>query len=234
MDMRRGVKRPYQSALRGAQAQSTREVIIAAATRLFVEQGYAATSIEEIAAAAGVSRATVFTSVGGKPTLLKIALDVAIVGDDEPVALPERPRSVAIRAEPDPRKYLALYAGVVTEIGGRLAGIYEAVRGAAGADPDTRELWESHLAQRRQGAANVVGDVLRKGQLRPGVDREAAADIIWLLNDPGLYQMLVRLRGWTSGRYHAWLTETMIRQLLPDEDREGLVRSPSKGRRKRS
>lgn len=234
MDMRREVKRPYQSALRGAQAQSTREVIIAAATRLFVEQGYAATSIEEIAAAAGVSRATVFTSVGGKPTLLKIALDVAIVGDDEPVALPERPRSVAIRAEPDPRKYLALYAGVVTEIGGRLAGIYEAVRGAAGADPDTRELWESHLAQRRQGAANVVGDVLRKGQLRPGVDREAAADIIWLLNDPGLYQMLVRLRGWTSGRYHAWLTETMIRQLLPDEDREGLVRSPSKGRRKRS
>ncbi len=234
MDMPREVKRPYQSALRGAQAQSTREVIIAAATRLFVEQGYAATSIEEIAAAAGVSRATVFTSVGGKPTLLKIALDVAIVGDDEPVALPERPRSVAIRAEPDPRKYLALYAGVVTEIGGRLAGIYEAVRGAAGADPDTRELWESHLAQRRQGAANVVGDVLRKGQLRPGVDREAAADIIWLLNDPGLYQMLVRLRGWTSGRYHAWLTETMIRQLLPDEDREGLVRSPSKGRRKRS
>jgi AcrR family transcriptional regulator len=234
MDMRRQVKRPYQSALRGAQAQSTREVIIAAATRLFVEQGYAATSIEEIAAAAGVSRATVFTSVGGKPTLLKAALDVAIVGDDEPVALPERPRSVAIRAEPDPRKYLALYAEVVTEIGGRLAGIYEAVRGAAGADPYTRGLWESHLTQRRQGAANVVGDVLRKGQLRLGVDREAAADIVWLLNDPGLYQMLVRRRGWTPGRYHAWLAETMIRQLLPDEDREGLVRTPSKGRRERS
>jgi AcrR family transcriptional regulator len=228
------VKRPYQSTLRGAQAKSTREVIIAAATRLFVEQGYAATSIEEIAAAAGVSRATVFTSIGGKPTLLKTALDVAIVGDDEPVALPERPRSVAIRAEPDPRKYLVLYAEVVTEIGGRLAGIYEAVRGAAGADLDARGLWESHLAQRRQGATNVVGDVLRKGQLRLGVDREAAADVIWLLNDPGLYQMLVRRRGWTPGHYQAWLAETMIRQLLPDEDRAGLVRSLSKGRRKRS
>lgn len=80
---------------------------------------------------------------------------------------------------------------------------------------------------------NVVGDVLRKGQVRLGVDREAAADIVWLLNDPGLYQMLVRRRGWTPGRYHAWLAETMIRQLLPDEDREGLVRSPSNRRPKR-
>jgi hypothetical protein len=96
------------------------------------------------------------------------------------------------------------------------------------------KLVKSRLAQHRQGAANVVGDVLRKGQLRQGVDREAAADIIGLLNDPGLYQMLVRRRGWTPGRYHAWLAETMIRQLLPDEDRDGLVRSPSKGRRKRS
>ncbi len=228
------VKRPYQSALRGAHAESTREVIIAAATRLFVEQGYAATSIEEVAAAAGVSRATVFTSVGGKATLLKSALDVAIVGDDEPVGLPERSRSIAIRAEPDPRKYLAFYAELVTEIGGRLAGIYEAVRGAAGADPDARGLWESHLAQRRQGAANVVGDVLRKGRLRVGVDRQAAADIIWLLNDPGLYHLLVRRRGWTPDHYQAWLGETMIRQLLPDENRDGLFRSPTKGRRKRS
>jgi AcrR family transcriptional regulator len=201
-------------------------VIIAAASRLFVEQGYAATSIEEIAAAAGVSRATVFTSVGGKPTLLKSALDVAIVGDDEPVALPQRSRSIAIRAEPDARKYLAFYAELVTEIGGRLAGIYEAVRGAAGADPDARGLWESHLAQRRQGAANVVGDVLRKGRLRAGVDRQAAADIIWLLNDPGLYHLLVRRRGWTPDHYQAWLGETMIRQLLPDENRDGL-RVPS-------
>ena len=100
MKVAKEVKRSYQSALRGAHAQSTRAAVIAAAGRLFTEQGYAATSIDEIAAAAGVSRATVFTSVGGKATLLKTALDVAIVGDDEPVPLPERPRSKAIRAEP--------------------------------------------------------------------------------------------------------------------------------------
>jgi len=218
MNARSKVKRPYQSTLRGAHARSTREVIIAAATRLFVEQGYAATSIEEIALAAGVSRATVFTSVGGKPTLLKSALDVAIVGDDEPASLPDRAPSFAIRPEPDPRKYLALYAGLITEIGGRLAGIYEAVRGAAGVDPDARVLWDNHLAQRRHGAANVVGDVLRKGRPRPGLDREAAADVMWLLIDPGNYHLLVHRRGWTPDRYQAWLGQTMIRQLLPDEN----------------
>ncbi len=212
------VKRPYQSTLRRVHAQSTREAVIAAAAQLFARRGYAATSIDEIAAGAGVSRATVFTSVGGKPMLLKAALDVAIVGDDQPVSLPERPRSKAIRAEPDPRKYVALYAELVTEMGGRLAGIHEALRGAAGADADARKLWESHLAQRRQGAANVVGDVLRKGELRQGLDREAAADIVWLLNDPGLYHLLVQRRGWTADRFQAWLVETMSRQLLPDQD----------------
>jgi AcrR family transcriptional regulator len=214
MNTRSEVKRPYQSALRGAQAQSTRAAVIAAAARLFAEKGYAAASIEEIAAAAGVSRATVFASVGGKAKLLKTALDVAIVGDDEPIALPDRPRSRAIRAEPDPRKYLALYAELVTEIDGRLASIHEAVRGAAGVDPEARALWESHLAQHRQGAANVIGDLIRKGGIRSDLDPESGADIVWLLG-PGAYHMLVHGRGWSPERFQSWLTETYISQLLP-------------------
>src|SRR5438045_6471078 len=224
------VKRPYQSTLRGTQAESTRTAVIAAAARLFAEEGYAATSIEDIAAAAGVSRATVFTSVGGKAKLLKTALDVAIVGDDEPVALPERPRSKAIRAEPDPRKYLALYAEQVTEMDGRKAAIDEAVRGAAGVVPDARALWESHLAQHRQGASNVIGDLMRKGGLRPGLDPESAADIVWLLG-PGTYYMLVHRRGWSPQRFQTWLTETFISQLLPDDDSR--ARRPASMRRRR-
>jgi AcrR family transcriptional regulator len=220
MKARQEVKRAYLSQLRGAHAQSTREAVIAAAGRLFAEQGYAATSIVDIAAAAGVSRATVFTSVGGKPTLLKTALDVAIVGDDEPVSLPERPRSKAIRAERDPRKYLALYAEMVTEMDGRLAGIHEALRGAAGVDPDARALWESQLAQHRQGAANVIADLARKGGLRKGLDPVAAADIVWLLG-PGTYYMLVHRRGWSPERFQAWLTETFISQLMSPSPRSG-------------
>ncbi|MDQ6918109.1 MAG: TetR family transcriptional regulator [Candidatus Dormibacteraeota bacterium] len=211
-----GVKRPYQSQLRVAQAASTRQSVIAAASHLFSERGYVATSIDDIATAAGVSRATVFTAVGGKPALLKTALDVAIVGDDEPISLPDRPRSRAVRAEPDPRLYLAGYAGIVTAIGGRMAAIFEAVRGAAGADPAARAIWQEHQAQRRQGGANVVGDLRGKGGIRPDLDPESAADLVWVLNDPGLYRMLVQERGWSPEKFEAWLSETLVRQLLPD------------------
>src|SRR5450759_1459871 len=99
--MTTGVKRPYRSTLRVAHADSTRLAVVQAAARLFIERGYVATSIESIAEAAGVSRATVFTSVGGKPVLLKKAYDIALVGDDVQVPLAERERSRAIRAEPD-------------------------------------------------------------------------------------------------------------------------------------
>jgi AcrR family transcriptional regulator len=208
------VNRPYRSPLRAAQAASTREAVIAAAARLFADQGYVATSIDEIAERAGVSRATVFTSVGGKGALLKTALDVAIVGDDEPVSLPERLRSKAIRAETDPHLYLALYAELVGEISGRVAKLYEAVRGAAGADSEARDLWDAQQAQRRRGAANVVGDVIAKGGLRPGLDEETAADTVWALNDPGLYHQLVNGRGWPPDRYAVWLGETLARLLL--------------------
>jgi AcrR family transcriptional regulator len=210
------VKRPYASPLRIAQAAATRQAVIAAASQLFGERGYVATSVDEIATAAGVSRATVFTAVGRKPDLLKTALDVAIVGDDEPIALPDRPRSRAVRAESDPRRYLALYAGIVAEIGGRASAIYEAVRGAAGADPAARALWLEHQAQRRQGGANVVRDLLGKTVLRPGLDPEAAADLVWVLNDPGLYRLLVHERRWTPARFEDWLADTLQRQLLSD------------------
>ncbi len=209
------VKSAYRSPLRQAQARATRSAIIEAAGRLFAERGYVATSIDDVAAAAGVSRATVFNSVGAKAVLLKTAFDAAIVGDDEPVALPDRPRSRAIRAEPDPATYLALYAGLIAQMGGRVAAISEAVRGAAGADGDARRLWTEHQTQRRQGAANVVGDVLRKGgRLRKGLGGEEAADVVWVLNDAGLYFQLVLRRGWDPARFETWLAATLRHQLL--------------------
>jgi AcrR family transcriptional regulator len=106
MNSQPDVKRSYDSPLRKAQAAATRRAIIDAAATSFIERGYVATSIETIAEAAGVSRATVFTSVGGKKELLKKAYDVALVGDDEPVPFPLRPASLAVRAEPDPARFL--------------------------------------------------------------------------------------------------------------------------------
>ena len=209
------VKRSYESPLRKAQAAATRRAVIDAAAASFIERGFVATSIETVAAAAGVSRATVFTSVGGKTALLKTAYDVALVGDDEPVPFPDRPASLAVRAEPDPRRFLVGYAGLVTDINRRLAPIYEAVRGAASADPEVRDVFGTIAAERRIGAGGVVAQVVAKGgRLRNGIDAETAADILWVLIDAGLFHLLVHQRGWTPERFEAWLAESLQRQLL--------------------
>lgn len=215
MPARRAVNRAYASPLRVGQAQTTRRLILDAAARLFAEQGYVATSIDAIAAAAGVGRATVFTAVGGKPVLLKAAYDIAIVGDEQPVALVERPRSRLIRQEPDARRYLDRYGELAAEIAGRVAPINEVVRGAAGADSEARALYEKLQDERLVGAKHIVGDVLAKGGLRAGLRAAEAVDIVWALIEPSLYLRLVHQRGWTPKRYGSWLAETLKAQLLP-------------------
>ena len=188
--------------------------MLATAARLFAERGYVATSIDDIAREAGVSRATVFTSVGGKPALLKAAYDVALVGDDEAIPLVERPRSKRIRNEPDARRYLEHYAKLASEVAGRVAAISEVVRGAAGADPDARALYGKMQAERLIGARHIVGDIKAKGGLRGGLDTARAVDIVWTLIEPAIYVRLVHDRGWSARRYANWLAQTLQNQLL--------------------
>ena len=204
----------YHSPLRDAQAKATRLAIIEAAGRLFVERGYAATSIEAVAEAAGVGRATVFTSVGGKAALLKAAYDVAVVGDDEPIPLPERPWARQVREGETQGERISRYAQMVTMIDGRYAPIYEAFRGAASADADVRQLWQEIRVERRRGASNFVRLVCDLGPLRQGLDSDAAGDVVWILNDPGLYHQLVFEQAWSSDSFCTWLSETMHTQLL--------------------
>lgn len=204
----------YRSPLRRSQAEATRLRVIEAAGRLFVERGYAGTSIDAIAETAGVGRATVFTSVGGKAALLKAAYDVAVVGDDQPVPLPDRPWAQHVREAPTQHERVRRYAEMVTAVDSRDAAIYEAFRGAASADPEVRSLWNEIQAERRVGAANFVRLIRDLGPLREGLVSEAAADVVWVLNDPGLYHQLVLQRRWTVPTFSAWLAETMQAQLL--------------------
>src|SRR3954469_12745013 len=138
--------------LRRAKAAATRLAVIEAARRCFVEAGYAGATVQAIADAAGVSRATVFNAVGGKAALLKAAYDVATVGDDEPVPLPQRAEAVSARLEPDPRRMIAIYAGMIAGIGERLARIYEVFRAAAASDPEIAAYWKEIQAERLKGA----------------------------------------------------------------------------------
>jgi AcrR family transcriptional regulator len=209
------VKRSYDSRLRREKADATRLAIAAAAGRLFAERGYAATSIEEIAAAAAVGRATVFNSVGGKPELLKEAYRLAVRGPGNATTpLGQQPRGRRISAEADAHKLLAGYAGVMVEVGRRLAPLYEAVRAAAQADAEARELWHLITKERRNAATGIVRRLTERGALLHGLDQQSASDILWVLNDPGLYQLLVTQRRWTQRRFRTWLTTTMQTQLL--------------------
>jgi AcrR family transcriptional regulator len=211
--MKETVKRGYSSPHREQQARATRRAVIEAASRLFAAGGYVATSIDEIAAEAGVSRATVF-SVGGKPDLLKLAQDVAIVGDDEPMPLVERPRSRQNLAEPDPARFLEGYAELCTEMGGRVAGIHEAIRAAAHADDEIRDLWERITSERRGGARRVASEVKKRRALRRDLTLSEAGHVVAIYNDPSLYHQLVLEQGWAPTRFLAWLSETMKVQLL--------------------
>jgi AcrR family transcriptional regulator len=213
----RRTRRAYESPLRAAQAQQTRRAVIDSATACFVDRGYGATSIDAIAEAARVGRATVFNAVGGKRALLKAAYDVAIVGDDEPVALPDRPWAAHVREAANPRELLRRYAAMVTQIDIRVAPIYEALRGAAGSDAEIRELWDEIQAERRQGGHNVVAMVRAKQPTRQRsgrFDDDALGDVVFMLIDPGVYFSLVHRCGWTSEQFEHWLAATLQQQLL--------------------
>ena len=115
--------------------------------------------IDAIAQAAGVSRKTVFTAVGGKVQLLKLAYDFRMTGDDEPVPMIQRPGLQRVIAEPDPYRQLDLYAGFVAEASRRIAPLYMVLRGAAEVDAEAKELYDKWEAERH--AATVRGRTSR-------------------------------------------------------------------------
>ncbi len=203
------VKRRYSSRLRAAQARETRRVVVAAAARLYVADGFGRTTIEAIAQAAGVSRKTVFSSVGGKVELLKLALDWAVVGDDEPVPLAGRPELDRMKAATDPDAILRGWVHIVTSIGSRVAEISGALTVAAGVDDDARTLWEHAQEQRHVGARAFIAHLAHHHGLRADLDRDEAADLAWVHSDPALHHRLVIQRGWSIDRFEQWLYETI-------------------------
>jgi len=214
-----GVKarRPYTSPLREQQATATRRAVLDAARQLFIAQGYGATTVEQIAQRAGVSKPTVFTAVGNKQTVLRAVRDAAIAGDDEPVPVAQRPATDRIRAEPGQRQAVGLLARHLTDVASRYAQINEVLHAAAdGGEEDLRELWETEENQRLTGARFWIEVLAGKGPLRPGLRRSDAIDIMWLLMSPDNYYRLVHRRRWAKQKYERWLAATITQLLLAD------------------
>jgi len=208
------VKREYRSQRRAAQALETRRTIVASAAELFVEHGYGATTIDAVAEAAGVSRKTVFTAVGGKLELLQLAMDWAVAGDDQSVALSDR---AAIRQwlhESEPDRVLTGFAGMLAEIGTRVGPLYGALEVAAGMDAAARDLLADSQRRRLDDARKVVRRLRDLKGLTTRIPPREAVDLVWLAMDPALFERLVRVRGWPASRFRDWLAGALQAQLL--------------------
>lgn len=186
-----------------------------AANELFVARGYAATSLADVATAAGVARPTVFAAFGSKPALLRQVLDQALAGDDAPVAVAERPWFKPVWEATTPGTALDAYAQVCVVIAHRAASLFETVRRAADDAPEIAELWNTLQANRLAGATMVIEHVQTLGDLAPDLDAAAAVDTLWVFNDPAHYAALVLQRGWPEPTFRRWLADRMRDALLP-------------------
>lgn len=208
-------RRRYESPMREQNARRTRAAVVAAASELFTTRGYAATSLADVAMAAGVARPTVFAAFGSKPALLRQVLDQALAGDDEPIPVASRPWFRPVWDAPTQEGVLGAYAQVCTLIGGRAAQIFEAVRRAADASPEVTGLWSTLQGNRRAGAHMVIKHLQELGPLRPGLGLRRATDLLWVFNDPALYNALVLGCGWPESTFTDWLASQMRHALLP-------------------
>ena len=209
-------RRPYRSRLREEQARATRRAVVSAARDLFVELGWSRTTIDVVAARAEVSRKTVFTAVGGKAALLKLALDWALVGDDEPVPMAERPVIAEMERLSDPRALVGRWARFVAELEERAAPLAAVLAVAADADPEAAGVHAESERNRLGGAAFFVARLAAVDGLRPGLTTERAVAVTLLLMDPAAYRTLVREHGWTRDEYADWIERAAAAELLGD------------------
>lgn len=201
-------RRTYTTSIRRGEAP---QLICDAAYRLFTTKGYLATSIEDVAAEAGVARPTVFSAVGPKPVILRAVADRATAGDDAAIPVADRPWWKEALDEPDPHRSVRLHARNMCRIQQRTVPLMKAVEAAAAVDPDAAEIWDRYQRQRRDGMAEFVTSLSKKAPLRIG--KQAAIDTAWLLA-PDTYWRLVRERNWSLEKYETWLADVLDRVLL--------------------
>ncbi|HEY3611100.1 MAG TPA: helix-turn-helix domain-containing protein, partial [Pseudonocardiaceae bacterium] len=209
-----GVKevRPYRSPKRAAQAAATRVEIVEAARSLFVAHGYVATTLADIASAAGVAVPTIKIAYRTKRLVLAAVWDHAVKAGPDPRPVVEQEWFQQMIAAPDPRDHLRLQVAGSRQVKERIAPIVEVIRAAAAADAEIAALWTTMQTEFHANQHRTILALQQKGQLRPGLTEDEATDLLYTLNHPTLYHMLVLGQGWPADRYEQWLTETLIDQ----------------------
>lgn len=199
---------PYDNSQRSAGARRTRLVIINAARELFIDQGFAATTIREVAKAAGVSQETIYKSFGSKAGLLKVVYDVTLTGDDDALPLAERPEAIAAWEAPNPTAAAASYAELARLVSRRTDPLLRVLLRSRGSDEALRRFADTTDNERLVGSQLFVGRWHAAGWLRPDLTPPRAAEILWALNSPEP-RWLLQDQGWTEEEFAAWFARTV-------------------------
>jgi len=212
-----GVKtRRYESPRRREQAAATRRAILEAAQALFERDGYAATTIAAVAREAGVATKTVYLAFETKSGLLRALWHLLLRGDEDDIPIGERAWYRAMLDEPDPARRLAIGARGARTVKERAGGLLRVIRTAALVDADAAALWDRIESDFHTNQMAIVETVHRDGALRRGLGVARATDILWTLNHPDVWHLLVVERGWTPAAWERWFLAAVREQLLAD------------------
>ena len=184
-------KRSYDSPRRREQAAATRRAILAAAQRLFEGEGYSATTMAAIAKEAGVALKTVYTAFETKGGVLRALWNLLLRGDDADVPVMDRAWYREVLDEPDAARQLRLNARNARAVKQRIGGVLGVIRHAAELDAESAGLWARIQSDFHDNQAAIVQSIAAKGALRPGLGVAQASDILWTLNHPDVWHLLV-------------------------------------------
>jgi AcrR family transcriptional regulator len=206
--------RRYNSPRRREQAAATRRQILEAAQRLFERSGWSATTMAAIAEEAGVSLKTVYLAFETKSGVLRALWNLRLRGDDEEAPVGERAWYREVLEEPDPERQLRLTAQNSRVVKERIGPLLGVIRSAAPVDADSAALWNRIQSDFYDNQRGIVETLHKRKALRRGLDVKRASDILWTLNHPDLWQLLVGERGWTAEQWERWFTEAVRAQVL--------------------
>jgi AcrR family transcriptional regulator len=201
-------RRPYHSLARERQAEESRQRILEAARSLFLQKGYAGTTVDAIAEGAGLSPKTVTAVFGSKLGVLTELVQPSAFGQRYQQLL-ER-----LQTDPDPVQRVVLTASIACQVYDALAPELDLLRGAASIAPELAELARQVEVRRREYQGRLITYLISRGVLHQGLQPEEATDELWALSSYDLYRLLVVERGWASERYEAWLAHVLLQRLL--------------------
>jgi AcrR family transcriptional regulator len=208
--------RRYDSTRRRQQAEQNRQAVLAAARKRFLAQGYAATTIAEIARDAGVSVETVYKAFTTKAGVLKALFDVSVAGDDEPIPMVQRDVIQNVVNATEATRKLEIYAEHLASTMPRSAPVQLLARDGAASSRDAAEVWKQIRHETLTAMTMFASDLANTGQLR--VSSRQARDVLWTYHAPELYELLVLERGWSAARYGKFIAHALISALLATED----------------